>query len=288
MTDFNFTHFKEFFEYNFNKHSRNQSGVKILTLQDLAYKLGYKSPSLLSMIASGKRLPSNQMLEDLLDEWKIDSEKREIVRLKLEIEKRIAKNRPATNAINRLALKDKKYKYHTIEIEAFNSIKDWHNLVLKHLIGTPLFKEDPTYLSLLLKKKITPAQVKKSIETLLNSGMIFRNQETGELYLDEAKAAETTHDIPSEAIREHHKGMIQRALETIDEESIEKRHINSLTLQFDHQKSAEAKEFILNFVKQFNEKFHAEQSSDVRQLNVQFYQHTNTTEMTNNKSELIQ
>lgn len=274
MSDLSFTTFRDFFEYNFNKSSRDSQGSKTLTLQDFSKKLGYRSPSLLSMIATGKRLPSSEMLEELFSEWKVDTNLREIIRIRVEIEKRQIKNKPTFNLVEKLSKINKRTKYQTFEIDTFNSIKDWHNLVLQMMVGTPEFREDYVEISNRLKKKVTPTQVKKGIETLIKVGLIVRNPVTGSLEKNEPELRETTHDIPSEAIREHHKGMINRALEEVDEGLVSERHLNSLTLRFNPNDTTTAKSFILNFVKDFNEKFYNSESNEIAQLNIQFFGHT--------------
>ncbi|AUN98410.1 hypothetical protein C0V70_09895 [Bacteriovorax stolpii] len=285
MSEYNFTEFKDFFEYNLKKYNRDSEGVKIFTLNDLSKRLGYKSPSLLSMIATGRRLPSNEILEVLFEEWKIEKNQREIIRIRLEIEKRMRKNKPAGLLLERLAKIDKKSKYQMIDLDAFNSIKEWHNLVLQMLVSTPDFKEDYTQISYLLKRKVTPSQVRKGIETLLKVGLIKRNPKTGELESATPDSSnETTHDIPSEAIREHHKGMIARALEAVEEQSVHERHLNALTLKFNKDKTDEAKAFILNFVKDFNSKFYDHASNDIHQLNVQFFGHTNSNHVSSKET----
>lgn len=288
MSDYSFLSFKDFFEYNLKKYNRDSEGAKLFTLGEFSKKLGYNSPSLLSMIASGKRLPSNEILEVLFDEWKIDQNMREIIRIRLEIEKKIKKNKPTMTLVEKLTKLDKKSKFKPIDLDTFNSIKEWHNIVLQLMVSTPDFKEDYTLISQQLKRKVTPAQVRKGIETLIKVGMLKRNSKTGDL---ESKTAddscETTHDIPSEAIREHHRGMITRALESIDEQSVEERHLNSLTIKFNQNNRAEAKAAILNFVKEFNKNFHDDNSNDIYQLNVQFFGHTNNSQKSASK-DLIQ
>jgi uncharacterized protein (TIGR02147 family) len=279
MSEYSFSNFKDFFEYNLKKNNRDSEGTKIFTLNDLSKKLGYRSPSLLSMIATGKRFPSNEILEVLFDEWKIDNNQREIIRIRLEIEKRIKKNKPTMNLVEKLSRIDRKSKYQTINLDAFNSIKDWYNLVIQMMVGTPAFREDYTQLSYILKRKVSPSQIRKGIESLLNVGMLKRNDLTGELERNEGEDSnETTHDIPSEAIREHHKGMINRALDAIEEQNVADRHLNSLTLKFNPDSKPEAKAFILNFVKEFNDKFHDNESSEIYQLNVQLFGHTHYSE----------
>ncbi len=275
MSQLSFNSFRDFFEYNFNKHSRDARGAKTLTLQEFANKLGYKSPSLLSMIATGKRLPSTEILEELFEEWKIDNNQREVIRLRVEIEKRQSKQKPVYGLLEKLSKKDKKLKYETLEIDTFNSIKDWYNVILQLMVDTPEFKEDYVYLNYVLRRKASSSQIKKGIETLIKVGLLKRNPITGTLEkCNIDNSLETPHDIPSEAIREHHKGMISRALEAVDELPTSERHLNSLTLKFNNHHMPEAKKAILEFVKEFNDRFHDDKASDIKQLNIQFFGHT--------------
>ncbi len=289
MSDYCFESFKEFFEYNLKKSVRDAEGQKVLTLNDLAKKLGYNSPSLLSMIANGKRLPSSEILESLFDEWKIESNLRELVRLRLEIEKKSRKNRPTLALQEKLARLDKKSTFKTIDLDTFNTITEWQHVVLQQLVTAPDFKEDYHLLSQRLRKKVSPAQVKKSIATLIKAGLLKRNAISGELEPRGAEStAETTHDIPSEAIREHHKAMMTRAIEAIDEQSVDQRHMNSLTLRFNDEKKAEAKDAILNFVRDFNNRFYDADSNSIHQLNVQFFEHTQKVEQNPIIQEFVQ
>lgn len=287
MSDYSFENFKDFFEYNLKKHNRDAEGTKLFTLLEFSKKLGYNSPSLISMIANGKRLPSNDILEMLFDEWRIDSHQREVIRVRLDIEKKTLKNKPTLNLVEKLQKLDRKSKFKPIDLDTFNAIKEWHNIVIQMMVSTPGFTEDYTLISHQLKRKVTPAQVRKGIETLVKVGLLKRNSKTQELESRTAdSSSETTHDIPSEAIREHHRGMINRALESIEEQSIDERHLNSLTLKFNQETMPEAKAAILAFVKSFNEKFHSDKSNNIHQLNIQFFGHTNNLNKTT--KDLIQ
>lgn len=271
--DYSFDKFSDFFEYYLKRHTLNSNGQKILSLQSLARRLGYSSPSLLSMIAKGKRLPTPEILEALFEEWNVDYALREIIRTKIEIERRQKKDKPVKNLILKLAKLDRQQTFRLINLEQFNAVSEWHHLVLQQLITTPSFKEDTEWISLRLRKKISPAKLKKGIETLLSTRLIQRDESSHKL-LRTHHTEETSHDIPSEAIREHHRGMLCRALEALDEQSVDERHFNSLTLKFNKQKKGEAKAAILNFVRQFNETYYQEESEDIFQLNVQLFEHT--------------
>lgn len=270
MKTYEFDQFKDFFDYHLREKSVDSRGRKT-TLQRLAKKLGYSSPSSLSMISSGERLPTETLLDALFKEWNISDTDRDRIRLKIEIEQKQRKGKKISHLIakyNRLT------PYHKIDLKNYNVVRDWHVLVIKLMVGSPNFNEDPVEISQALRKKITPAQAKKALQLLLDTGLLQRDPITQKLVPTEANT-ETTHELSSEAIRENHKGMITRALEAVEEQSIQQRHFNTLALQFDSKKMPAAKERILNFINAFNDEFGSDHADQVYQLNLQFFEHTN-------------
>lgn len=268
-----FDSFKDFFEYNLKEGSLDRNGKKVLTLQELAEKLGYNSASTLSMVAKGQRLPSNSLLEALFQEWKVSSEERERIRLNLEIEKRKKKGKPVFNLASRF---NDLAPYHKIDLTGFKLIRDWYVMVVKLLVSGRGFKDldgDHVAISRRLRKKVSPKQVKDALGLLEEAGMLKRDTRSGKLK-PVAENTETTHEISSEAIRENHRGMMNRALEALEEQSVAQRQFNSVALQFDSENLPLAKKRILDFVKRFNEEFGSDESDQVYQLNVQFFEHT--------------
>ena len=230
IKSYQYTQFKDFFEHQLRENTYDQKGKKITTLQSLANKMGYKSPSLLSMIAKGHRLPSRPLMEALFNEWNIEKRQRELVKLRVEIEKKLSKGKSTSPLLSQLSMLAPEEQYHLIDIDQFNSIRDWYILVLRVLVDTPNFNEDPVVISRRLRRKITPAQAEKGLELLQKIRLIERNPKTGRLQTTTG-STESSHDVPSEAIREHHKGMLQKAIESVDEQSVEQRHLNSLTFK---------------------------------------------------------
>ena len=271
MKAYDFDFFKDFFEFYLREKSINAQGRKTTTLHNLAKKLGYNSPSSLSMISSGERLPSQALLESLFNEWKISETERERIRLKVEIERKNRKGKSSSHLISQF---NRLTPFHKIDLKHYNLIRDWYVLVIKVMVSSPHFDEDPLSISLKLRKKVTPAQVKKALHTLVETGMLTRDPVTQKL-IQVVDKTESSHDIPSDAIRENHKSMLQRAGEALEEQSVEQRHFNSLTLQFDPKDKEAAKKRILDFVTSFNDEFHAEKSDQVYQLNVQLFEHSN-------------
>lgn len=231
------------------------------------------------MIATGVRLPSKDLLEKLMDLWKLSAKEKKIVRLQLEIEKRQKKGKDTLKLLADLKKIDPESKYTQINLDVFESVKDWHYYAIKNFVGAPGFSEDAEELSRIFRRKISPSKIKKALEKMQNLKLIERDQKTKKLQKAHGPT-ETTHEIPSEAIRRHHKGMITLALEAIDEQSVENRALNSLTLRIDKRKLPEIKKKLLEFVKQMNHEYFDDTQDPVYQLNLQLFEltHIDSTE----------
>jgi uncharacterized protein (TIGR02147 family) len=269
--EFNF--FADYFRFQVNLN-QSDSERPNHTLKELAYRVGYNSPSILSMVASGERLPSDALLEALLKEWKIPTNEAAIIKLKVAIEKKSKKNKDHFELQKELNKLQQKIGYSQTSVEEFEMMSEWYILVLRSLIGTKIFNEDPSEISVILRRKVSPAKIKSGIEVLLKLGLIKKNLQTGLLEQNQQNI-ESSHNIPSAAIKNHHREMINRALEAVDEQDVNERTLNGLTLNFEIERYREAQEKILTFIKSFNEEFGQNNSESIYQLNLQFFAHTN-------------
>jgi len=266
---FDFRDFKDYLnavgfpEGNYNHQSN--------TLSKWAKRLGYRSPSSLTMVLKGQRLPSQEMVRTLIDDLKLQGREKEYFELLVEHD-RLQKRKKSSDAVlSRLSKLSNKTEYFQMDMSQFNTISKWYYLVIKQLVSAPDFIEDIDWMVKKLKRKVTAAQVKKAIADLETLGFIRRQD--GKI-IKSNQASMTTNDIPSSAIKEHHSGMMQMAAEALYEQPIEKRQISSLTFKMDPQKLSIAKEELMNFLKDFNEKYSDERAFEVYQLNLQLFSHT--------------
>ncbi len=274
VTALNFENFQDYFKYRLKSEMHSSSGQKKSSLEKLAKQLGYNSASSLSMIFTGERLPSNDFLDAIFEHWHLNGEESQYLRSIVQLEKLKRKGKATTQVLARLDRFKKLTTTHKLSIKQFSVMSEWYHLVIKTLVSTADFIEDHNWIIKRLRKKVTNSQITKSIETLLELGLIERD--ANGFLKHSSHIIETSHELPSEAIREHHKGMMQRAIEAIDEQDVLNRHFNSVTLKLDQKYLPEAKERILNFVKDFNSRYFTEGAEQVYQLNVQLFEHTKT------------
>lgn len=96
-------------------------------------------------------------------------------------------------------------------------------------------------------------EIKRSVDILLRHGLLLKS-ETG-TFKKSQKHFFTTVDIPSEAIREHHKQIADLAKMALEVQDVQQREFNSTAFNIDVKDIPRAKEFIREFRESFLNEF---------------------------------
>jgi uncharacterized protein (TIGR02147 family) len=244
------------------------------SLTRVAQRLGYPSSSLLSMILSGKRLPSEEFCESVANHWNLSTKESEYLRLLVQLERKRRSGQDLTLTYKNISRLARGRSAHVLNESEFASIYQWYYLVIKEMALMPGFTEDPEVISKRLRRKATTSQIRDALDVLLKLGVLERDSETGKMRHANG-ISETQNDIPSSAIRMHHRQMMHRALEALDEQSLETRTFSSVTLTVDPSRLPEVRSQIWDFIRHINAEFSSSPSGSVYQLNAQFFAHTN-------------
>ena len=161
----------------------------------------------------------------------------------------------------------------TVDERAFAAIARWYHLPIKELIGTPGFKNSFDWIRRRLRDKVTDSQITDAFKNLLSIGAIREDSARGYVMVDEANIRKRD-DIPSIAVRQHHAQMLQRAVEALNEQTLEEREYQSWTIRIDPERIGELKELLRAFAKDINSRFDDRSSERVFQLNLQLFEHT--------------
>jgi len=133
------------------------------------------------------------------------------------------------------------------------ALGDWHHLVIRELVATKSFKEDPQWIIKRLGGKITESQAKESIELLLSLKLLRRTNE-GKLEQTEPLLT-SSDDVPGHLLRSLHRFYLRRALASIFSISSDKREMSGLLLSIPTNRVKEVKEEIKEFRKKLNRKY---------------------------------
>ena len=257
-------------------HELNLKKSKKITLNDIAQQLGYKSPSSLSMIAKGDRLPSKKILKQLFSYWKTPAEEQKSILALVKIENKLLKGKKVLADLNAIKKNNSRIEFSRIPLEKLELIKDWYHFVIFDLIVVPTFTDhsiESFHRS--LNKKVTAAQIKKALQNLEKLNFIekIKGSQTVK-YKRLTDTISTPEGIPSEALRIHHRGMIHRALDSIDEQVVENRQLSGLTFQIKKEKVGDIKKEIQNFFSNIYEKYSDVAGEEIYQMNLQLFSHT--------------
>lgn len=237
-----------------------------------ANRLGYRSASSLTMVIKGQRSPSFEMVRTLSEDLKMTAKEKQYFELLIQLEKAQSRNRDQKEILEKISSISPKGANHSLELNEFSAISEWYFFVIKQLVNTEDFIEDYEWIYKRLRKKVSIAQIKNAIKVMIELKTLGRNEQAKLVVLKEGLS--TASKIPSSAIRRHHFGMINRALESVTEQDVSERQLSSLTLRIQSSKVEEAKAELIDFMKNFNQKYSAQEAEELFQLNFQFFQHT--------------
>lgn len=272
---FEFDDYSEFLNSYVNLFGKYTHGPYNLT--NWSKRLGYRSPSSLTMVLNKQRIPPTRMVLRLAEDFKLTSSETKYFELLVEIEKLKAKGKDFTAALKSAHKIAKKKKYQKIDINHFSLVSDWYCYVLKRLVSCKNFINDIDWIHRALRKKVTKGQIKEGLDRLKTVGLI---EEVDGKLRDANQKIHTGDQIPSAAIKNHHIGMIQQALDALQEQSVDNRMFQALILNLNKEEDLKnAFDDIAEFVSEFNAKYSKEESSNsVYQMNIQLFEHTQEVE----------
>lgn len=252
-------------------------GRKRATLKAWAEKLGYQSPRSVGMIFDGRRLPSSKMLNRLCLILNLSPEERDYFFSLLALEKAKAETHEKSDLLNRIEKSNPKIE-NQIEIspEEFQYVSEWYHIVIKQLLQNSGNAMTSDRIKRILKGKVTDFQIEEALHNLQKLNLLTYDEST-KSYQTKNESFITTQDIPSSCIRSHHRQMLQRASEALDEVELEHREFTSSTFSFAMEHMNEVKEIIRNFRDRLEKQYAAKDSQNVYQLNIQFFPHSDSS-----------
>lgn len=269
---FEFSDYSDYLNSYVNRYGRYSHGP--FNLKNWANRLGYRSASSLTMILNKTRLPTYKMINAFSEDFKLNRSERRYFELLIELERRKVSGQPIHELLNEIKRISGFSEYQKIDVDKFSVVSDWYCYVIKRLVSLKDFKLDIEWIFNKLRKKVPRKNIKSAIESLEKVGMISFDSQRG--FYDHEPKTHTGNDIPSSAIRHHHRGMIERSLEALEEQTIDERFFQSLTICMDKERDlTTAFEDIQKFVNQFNRKYSKDGvGKSVYQLNLALFDHT--------------
>lgn len=248
--DSNFS--QKFFNDELIKRQRKNSSY---SLRALARDLGISKTTIHDVLNNGRKL-SNRTIQKLKASLNLDDK----------IVKSLKEDRLGKSNQGRVILLD----------DEFSLIKDWHYLAILNLAK---LKENFCNASWVAARlAITFETAEKALGDLLKMGLIENRK--GKIYRT-SKALTTSVDIPSESIKEHHRQSLVKAIDALEEVSVDLRDYTSVTYAINPADLKDVKKLTTKFHRKLGKFLPTKNATEVYRLNIQFFPLTKNVESKN-------
>ncbi len=206
-----------------NKNSR-------YSLRSFAQQLDL-SPATLSMVLSGKRKLSKNKIVSISKQIGLSpaSVHNLLEREILNIESDQINQKSITQTVQ-------------LKEEQFQLISNWHHYAILSLSKLKKHKADTRWISKQLG--ISEIDARKALNRLIDLKLVEIQHDK---IIELNQSTTTSEEIPSEAIRHFHKGIIHKALESIDQVIPEQREVSTIVLSFNKKDLKSAKKFLRDY-----------------------------------------
>jgi uncharacterized protein (TIGR02147 family) len=201
--------------------------AKGFSYRSFSRRAGLSSPNYLKLVIDGQRNLSAKMAERFATACGLDDDaSRYFVQL-------VAFNQAESSAEKsqhyaRLTGFNQYRQAHKLDIAHAAYYGAWYMPAIRELAASEEFREDPAWLAEQLIPTITPAQAARALDTLVELGLLVRN-EAGRLVQADSLLS-TGPETRGLHIAAYHRQMTERAMESIDLVPAADRDISSLTL----------------------------------------------------------
>ncbi|MCF8059541.1 MAG: DUF4423 domain-containing protein [Bacteriovoracaceae bacterium] len=273
---FDFTDYVDFLNAYVGAYGKYSHGP--YNLKNWANRLGYRSPSSLAMVLNKQRLPTWKMMVSFSEDFKFSKGERKYFELLVEIERKKQSGLDISELMVEASQLSGMSEVQQINYDQFSVVSDWYCYAIKSLVSNKKFVYDLDWIFKALRRKISKAQIKNAIQNLKNIGLLLDDPVKG--IKENPVKTHTGNQVPSAAIKNHHRGMLVQAAQALDEQDVNNRMFQGLTLNINKEEDLkDAFSDITNFVSEFNEKYRNDVTGNaVYQLNMQLFEHTKDLE----------
>ncbi len=241
---------------------RRQSLNRRYSIRAFARDLGV-SPAFLSLVLNGKRNLSIETVVKIGERLGLSSiEKAKFLRKVLPF-----KAQRSFAALQKIDDDEIHKTFHDLDIDHFRLISDWYHLVILDFTTCTNFRNDPEWIA--YKIGIPTTLVEEALGRLRRMGLIRQH---GSRLIKTKNRLFIKSGLSKESIREHHRQMIQKALDEllkISDADFARRSISSITIAINPKRLNGAFKKIASFQKSLANYLSDGDCSEVFQFNQQ-------------------
>src|SRR6476469_6302236 len=247
---FDYFDYREFLHDYYLFHKRKNSAYSYRLFARKA-KLG--SPNYLKLVVDGKRRITDRTLYQFARGLGLTRDEEKYFRELVMYQEVSDPDSKELHLRSLLKYQEKQRTPTALKADRIKYLLDWHHAVIRELVLSKDFKEDPAWIAKRLGNKITESQAKESLEFLVRLQFLVRNAD-GKLEQKEPLLT-SSEEVPSHVIRSLHRTYLRKAINSIFAVPMDKRELSGLVVAVPNHRMKEVKEEIKEFRKKLNRKY---------------------------------
>lgn len=157
------------------------------------------------------------------------------------------------------------------DVEVFRYISQWIHAAILEMTELKDFSEDPVWIVKKLEFPTTVSEVRQALERLESLGLLVRTEHGLKKSNPNLMLAG---DKASQAVRDHHRQMINLALRAVETQRKTERILGSFTVTMDAETIGKAEELFLEFRQRFDQLLEKSSGNATYQCNFQLFRLT--------------
>lgn len=230
---------------------------------------GFASPNFLKLVMDGKRNLTEDSLPKFMTGLKLNKQEQEFFRNLVYYNQ--AKTHEKKDYYYQRLIQSKKFsQLKPIEKNQYEYCSEWYHSVVRELAVSKDFDGTPEWLSRRIFPSITPAQARKSLETLETLGFISKDEEGK--YRQSSPLVSTGNEVTSLALYNYHMNLLDVAKTALEGVPAEQRDMSSMTLGVAQSRVPDLKKMIQEFRQQVMKTVSTDREpEEVVQLSIQLF-----------------
>jgi len=191
-----------------------------------ARRAGVRSPSLLKEVIGGRRNLTPNTVPGFAKALRLRGESAEFFRALVRLDQADT-HAEKNEAWEHVAASRRFRQARPIDGGMMRVLSNWYYLAIRELAQCQDFDPDPVEVAHRLHPRISVAQAREALDTLFELGMLV--EEHGHVRAAEVSIA-TPHEVVGVAAQNYHRGMLQRAAESMESVDRDERHLLGVTV----------------------------------------------------------
>lgn len=254
---FDYFDYREFLHDYYLFHKRKNSAYSYRLFARKA-KLG--SPNYLKLVVDGKRRITDRTIFQFARGLGLSRDEEKYFRELVMYQEVSDPDSKELHLRSLLKYQEKQRTPTALKADRIKYLLDWHHAVIRELVLSKDFKEDPAWIAKRLGNKITENQAKESLEFLVRLQFLVRNAD-GKLEQKEPLLT-SSEEVPSHVIRSLQRTYLRKAINSIFSVPVDRRELSGLVISIPSHRLKEIKDELKEFRKKLNRKYGLDKDGD--------------------------